>query len=109
MENSKLENTYLFKKYSWSNFYHADCCQNAGIRSLWPAEACREHRDTVGAVKGWVRFADEKWVVVLTGSAVKEDLLKRVGLELGSEGFESAEGKKGEVIWAGGREKCGVF
>lgn len=63
----------------------------------------------VGATKGWVRFADEKWTEVLRSSAGKGDLLKGAGVALGSEGFGSVEGKKGEIVWAGGRDECGVF
>ena len=43
------------------------------------------------------------------GSAGKGDLLKGVGVELGSEGCGSVEGKKGGFIWVGGRDKRGVL
>lgn len=46
-------------------------------------------------------------VEVLTGPAVTEELLKRVGPS--REGFDSVEGKEGEVVWAGGRDKLSVF
>lgn len=92
MKNAKLDYN-LFKKYSLSTFYPAECWENRGIRSFWSAGAHREYKYKVSATKGWVRVADGM-NGDFNGHCSQGRFVERVGVEVGCEGFGSVERKE---------------